>query len=702
MVFEKAETAVRAGSVSEAERAMLLTSYYGTTQVDEAIARTSKAVQQTRRPAQQTQEPAQQKLTPQIAPPLLPQQVPTPQPTARPPAPLTIRDLLPQVAQEASEYGTASPGADSADRYDANDDTGAGGYTWRIIAVVALFAIIVTGLFATLFWSTGGITGAVVYEQAVGRTLADGDIITLNLTNATKLIIDGTVSGVGNARIILRASDGDRGLDRELYGWQRGAVRTAHASLAKSWYAAGETVEYIPDTSAPGSIVSAYLMAAGQATPIDSTTLQGLAPGEYTITLIIDETAQSDVATDDGSGTNATNETIPPADGPTDRAVDEAAAEPVLVQERLSFTIAAEGSSVPSMAFETCGEACALPGIEGPASIVMEADDGVTVRIDRVVFTSGNEPPQLATAVADSVGERRAIIDLHAAFTDPDGDPLTFDIGAQEGFTTEIADGILTVQSESAGTATFIAYASDGKEVTPSNLFSVTITMPAVDTNTTNGTTQGELTTNESVNETQNGSGAATPAEEDTTLLDVDTIMTNGTGNATDNQTSNQTGTSIEGAVPTSPAPVLDECADPDPNKQPASCLQGAQSNWFRPEVIILEDKTARSVGQLTPIGNLLIRGDLVTGSTATPASTDYQLGYRDEDGDFVPTLWVDSQTGDLHLRGQLTEANGNIAYQDGLSAFTNQRSIILALVNPRTGDLTLRGNLVPYRRTFG
>ena len=96
-----------------------------------------------------------------------------------------------------------------------------------------------------------------------------------------------------------------------------------------------------------------------------------------------------------------------------------------------------------------------------------------------------------------------------------------------------------------------------------------------------------------------------------------------------------------------------------------------------------------------------LIRGGLVEHSNDTPSAVDYQLGYEDDNGDFVPTLWIDTATGDLDLRGTLSEADGNIPMIGGYSAFVNKRGIILALYDSRTGNLVLRGNLVPYRRTI-
>ena len=88
--------------------------------------------------------------------------------------------------------------------------------------------------------------------------------------------------------------------------------------------------------------------------------------------------------------------------------------------------------------------------------------------------------------------------------------------------------------------------------------------------------------------------------------------------------------------------------------------------------------------------------------SAGSPSPADYQLGYENANGDFIPTIWIDTVSGDLHLRGTLTEANGNLLYTSGYSAYANSRGITLAIMNRQTGDLIVRGNIIPYRRSFG
>lgn len=175
---------------------------------------------------------------------------------------------------------------------------------------------------------------------------------------------------------------------------------------------------------------------------------------------------------------------------------------------------------------------------------------------------------------------------------------------------------------------------------------------------------------------------------------------TNATANRTvNNANPNETNSTLH--VPSVSALAPSDCTDPDPNKRPLDCLQGNNSTYFLPEEILLKDKDAVTVGRLTPIGNLFITGSLVEHSTGTPHRNDYQLGYTNEDGDFVPTVWIDSATGDLHLRGHLTEANGNIVVSTGQAAITNQQGIVLALLNDsRAGDLVVRGNIIPHHRS--
>jgi hypothetical protein len=224
-----------------------------------------------------------------------------------------------------------------------------------------------------------------------------------------------------------------------------------------------------------------------------------------------------------------------------------------------------------------------------------------------------------------------------------------------------------------AGNGTITVYASDLHELVHTD---ITLSVPAVPSLNTplNVTADGLANTTTPQNPTGN-----------TTLSLNTTVALNSTD------------------VPTQPdnATTFLDCTNPDPNQRPLDCIQGNDTSYFKPEDIIIENKNANAVARLTPVGNLLITGGLIENTTGQPSSSDYALGYSDENGDFIGTVWIDTSTGDLHLTGHLTEANGNIPIRDGWSAMANKRGIILALVNRQTGDLIVRGNLVPYRRSI-
>ena len=488
------------------------------------------------------------------------------------------------------------------------------------------FALFMVSFFAVLFYSTGGLTGAVVLEHSVNTTYFSDAHINLTLSNAAHINISGAARGIGSVRITLT----ENGQTHVLYLFNNGST-SAHGALPRSYYATGE-----PVTFAAVHLSSAYLMT-NDAVLLNDTTIENLTPGNYTIKLIINDT--------------------------------------LLSSEALPFTVTNTPITEP---FNACGELC-NSNITGNATVDIAITGNATVTINNILVSSEhNRPPQLDREIPDITANGTAHVDVSSAFSDPDGDQLYFDSSRHDGMTESVDNGILTATG-APGTYTYTVYASDLHELTPSNIFTITLlpeTAP-LDVNTTN-TTVNEA--NQTLNETVNG-----------TVNQTVTPIVNQT-NATTNET----------VSPPTPLSPPSDCSEPDPNKRPLSCIQGNDSSYFRPEEIMLENKNAESVGQLTPIGNLLIKGTVVEHSTGNPRSNDYQLGYANADGDFVPTVWIDSESGDLHLIGHLTEANGNIVIDNGLSAIANRRGIVLALINRQTGDLIVRGNLIPYRRSLG
>lgn len=476
-------------------------------------------------------------------------------------------------------------------------------------ALVTGLCVIMVLFFSALFWSTGGITGAAILEEVhdINTTYTGNASINLTLNQTTGILVAGTAQGAGNARITLHLD----GQEFPIHTFSRGSITTDHAHLPKSWYEEGETVEY---TAVNAS--SAYLMTADEAIPLGNQTAIGnLSAGNYTIKLIINDTGLS--------------------------------------QEELPFQVVPAGTAAPAEEFSTCGDACHV-NLTGEAQLRIAITGDASVTISTIVQSAyGNRAPQLAMPIQDISGTT-VTIDLAAYFTDADSDELFYESSDNPGVQEELDGSLLTISGD-PGTYEYVTYASDLRELTPSNPFTVTIIAAQPESNSSQGTANS--TPGSSAANGTNGSGYETPAP----------------------------GT----------------CDDPDPNRRPLECLQGNDSTYFRPDDLFLENKQATAVGKFTPIGNLLIRGEVIERSAGAPAGNDYQLGYTDAAGDFVATVWIDSATGDLHLRGTLTEANGNIPIESGLSAIANRRGIVLALIDRSTGDLIIRGNVIPYRRSF-
>ncbi len=503
----------------------------------------------------------------------------------------------------------------------------------KAASLVVGFSIIMVSLFAVLFYSTGGATGAVVLEvRDVGQNYTGNATLALALNSTTRVNVTGMASGEGDIALTL-VHGGERTL---IYRYLHAPSATAHARLPKAAFPQGEDVTY-----EASDVSSAYLMDGAQALPLDGTQrIAGLAPGEYDLVLLVN-------SSDAG-----------------------------LAQERLPFSVVPAGTPAPAEAFNACGDACRV-NITGDATLEIAVTDGASLRLERVLLGSQeNRPPALAAQVPDLVGARAVRIALAPLFADPDGDTLSFTSSDYPGNNETIENGTLTVEG-APGTYGYVIYATDGAQLASTNMFSVTLTGDAAPAPGQNETSAAPGGTNASQGTPQQGNATAPGASTD--------------ANATAAPQDNATQPGQRG-----------DCSDPDPNRRPLECIQENGSTYFRPEDIDIENKAAVLVGRLTPIGNLLIRGDVVEHSTAAPDPSDYQMGYTDDGGDFVPTLWIDTASGDLHLRGSLTEANGNVPLGEGLSAIANGRGIVLALIDRHAGDLTLRGNVIPYRRSLG
>lgn len=146
---------------------------------------------------------------------------------------------------------------------------------------------------------------------------------------------------------------------------------------------------------------------------------------------------------------------------------------------------------------------------------------------------------------------------------------------------------------------------------------------------------------------------------------------------------------------------VSTNCNDPDPNKRPLECIQEQSDLYFQDQPLFLEHPDRSVAARITPIGNILIAGDLVEYSTGGPRQDEFVVSKYDAFGRATVVAWVDRVTGDLHLQGRIHEEQLNLNLPKGAFTIQNKQSINVAYIDKNTGDLYIRGNLIPYRRNL-
>ena len=105
-------------------------------------------------------------------------------------------------------------------------------------------------------------------------------------------------------------------------------------------------------------------------------------------------------------------------------------------------------------------------------------------------------------------------------------------------------------------------------------------------------------------------------------------------------------------------------------------------------------DKMA--VARITTFGNLVIKGKLIENSTANPGSRDFKINYFINYGETeVVAAWIDTATGDLHLRGALYEEQFTLLPPSDAFVIQNRKGTNLGYFDKATGNLYLRGNLI-------
>lgn len=369
------------------------------------------------------------------------------------------------------------------------------------------------------------------------------------------------------------------------------------------------------------------------------------------------------------------------------------------ITHRLPIRINGEREEIRITPFEElCVETCNIDQTSGALRIVH--DDGTALIIEEAVISveEQNRAPTLAVQYAPATVEGTTIIELDGHFIDADNDALAYSTGSSDLVDTTIDGGTLTLTAKKAGTGTITIYASDLTELVQTEL-QITTIIPSAADNPANetGNTTINATTNTTINATDNNTidtplngtnSTDTPTDtaSNTTNNITSTIDTTTSANET-NQTNATTSTTVS------------DCDNPNPNLRPAYCFTGNEEAVFEEPIAPMRDRQLHTVGRMTRYGNLVIRGVLRENSAAMPDSDAFSIGTtttQDFRETYTASAWIDSTTGDLHLRGTAHQEQPTVVPpQYGSYIIQNNNGLVLAYFDRQTGDLYLRGSVV-------
>ena len=301
-----------------------------------------------------------------------------------------------------------------------------------------------------------------------------------------------------------------------------------------------------------------------------------------------------------------------------------------------------------------CTETCTMPETSQPILIIEPAENS-TLTITTITITQSkeNSAPEQTHNIQDinlATGQTTTI-NLNQYFTDTDGDTIQYDINQIPEISAQITQNTLTISSDNTGTYTAFIYATDGDKLTTSNTFQITITQEA----------------------------GITPSTNDTAPITNETIV----------------------PTTTIPSETIDPCTSPDPNLRPPECMEGKEEEYFVLESVFLKDSSRANAARVTPLGNLMIKGQLFENASMNPTPEDFKVSYLNENYENVPVAWIDSATGDLYLMGMLHEEDFFLSPTRNAFVIQNKRNINLAYIDRGTGDLHIKGNLIQLRENI-
>jgi hypothetical protein len=532
----------------------------------------------------------------------------------------------------------------------------------RTITFSAAAAILLLMIGIGIFYNNPGITGYTTATREVQESITYNQVFDtytetqLDLNKITSLKITGTLEGT-KAIVKLRINDidyvvaeivkpQDTGLITGMVVGEEQAEEQPQYILTtdKTTYALGETATLIMTPEAENK--SLYINHGEEMRKLEQGSYTPTEIGEYQAIAII--TLENDIIKAE------TNFTV----------VEEVIAEepmPELTNQTGNETNKTNETAVPPEQPATtyeftalCLETCNLPETTNPILIVeLEPDSKLTINSIIIIQNKENEAPLQTRNMPDitlAAGQTTEI-DLNEHFTDPDGDVVQYDMNEIPEISSAIKQNLLVLNGTTPGIYTAYIYATDGDKLTTSNTFQIII---------------------------QEGTGLPT------------------------NETTPETNTTTNETNITSPI-TTDPCSNPDINQRPSSCFIGIEEDLFESLTAQLQDNNRKTIGLFTRFGNLIIRGLLIQGANGEPNSADFQLGYTQPEGfgeRITHTAWIDSETGNLYLRGQIFE-NQEILDPAQFNTFIirNKFGMILGYFDELKGDLYLRGNIVQLGR---
>ena len=327
-----------------------------------------------------------------------------------------------------------------------------------------------------------------------------------------------------------------------------------------------------------------------------------------------------------------------------------------------------------------CDQTCQMNSATG--NIIIETTGDTSVKFNKIETTlAKNTAPLYAITINPITINETTTIDLNSHFTDIDSDTLYYSTSTSSIANLSIENNMLTITPTTNGEETITIYSSDLKEITEVKF---TLTVNKIRT--------PEQEMPQEINSTTN-------------MMNETTNILNNTENITDNTSQNENMTNntldISNYTQISDSTVNTslDCSNSNPNERPIACLQDNASTYFKDEDKYWEDISRNKVAKFNVLGNMLITGNVIEHSTAKPSSNDFILGYQDADENIIGKIWIDSQ-GNLQLTGTLHEEQIQLNPPPMTYSLMTRRSIFIAYADTNSGDLYLRGNLIPYRRS--